>query len=86
MKSGKCPKCGSENIFVSSPKKILGHIGNWIFIKSGWTNKGAFLIHYVCDDCRYTESYVADTESMKHIRENWQLLYFRKSKHKNDES
>ena len=85
MKSGKCPKCGSENIYCSLPQPIIG-IGNFILIKWGFLkNIFATLIHYVCDDCQYTESYIADDKSMNNIREEWTPMNPPKSKRKNDE-
>jgi hypothetical protein len=86
MKSGKCPKCGSENIYRSPKRRPAGYSGNKILIKLGWfANKGANLTHYVCEHCNYIESYVADEKSMQSIREEWTSLNPRKSKRKNDE-
>ena len=86
MKSGKCPKCGSENIYQSVRPKVYNTFGNFIYIKIGFLkNRGANLIHYACDDCQYLESYVADDESMNTIREAWTPMNPRKSKRKNDE-
>jgi predicted nucleic-acid-binding Zn-ribbon protein len=84
MKSGKCPKCGSENIYVSGLSRTTGSL---ILLKMGFfENKVASLIHYVCDDCQYSESYVADDESMKNIREHWTPMNPHKAKRKNDEA
>jgi predicted nucleic-acid-binding Zn-ribbon protein len=89
MKSGKCPKCGSGDIYVSSPKLSLGSAstGHSIFMKRGMVlNKMALLRHYACASCKYTESYIADDKSMKYIKEEWQAMNQKsKRKRKNDE-
>ncbi|MDQ7025723.1 MAG: hypothetical protein Q9P44_09205 [Anaerolineae bacterium] len=86
MKSGKCPKCGSSDIYRSHKPGNEGRIGNWLFIKGEFfRNKGAHLIHYACGQCNTIESYVADDESMQNIREEWIPMNPRKSKRKNDE-
>jgi hypothetical protein len=89
MKSGKCPKCGSENIYRSQPVYGLGLnslIGHWIVIKLGmFRQQGARLVHFVCDDCQCLEVYVMDEESMNRIREAWTPLNPQKQKRKNDE-
>jgi predicted nucleic-acid-binding Zn-ribbon protein len=45
-------------------------------------DKLAFLRRYVCSACNYTESYIADKESMKHILEGFEPL--NKEKRKNE--
>lgn len=87
MKSGKCPKCGSSDIYKSHKISPSRYPGNRIMIKMGlMKNMIAILIHYVCVDCNYIESYVAENkESMKNIKEEWQPLNKQKRKRKNDE-
>ncbi len=58
--TGKCPKCGSEDILVFENKdknskkssadfEVLGHFGKEIFTS-----------RYVCCNCGYTERYFDD--------------------------
>lgn len=70
MKEGKCPKCGSEQIYSGtnvSPKN--GPFGsNSIPIT---LISLAALDNYVCADCGYLESYVADAAKLKEISNRW---------------
>jgi len=85
MKNGKCPKCGSENIYRSPSKGIMDDRGNWVFIKPGdRKDEGAYLLHYACASCYYSESYVADSDSMHNIQAEWLDLNAWKPKRKND--
>jgi predicted nucleic-acid-binding Zn-ribbon protein len=85
MKSGKCPKCGSSEIYFSD-EIITEQTGKAIFIKHGmFVNTVAKLENYACGQCNYVESYIGDEESMENIRRNWQPLNPRKSKQKNDD-
>ncbi len=73
MKSGKCPKCGSEAVFS----------GDDLFPKSGPFGINAIpvslaslaaLDNYVCIDCGYLERYVADPEKCKEIGKKWRAV------------
>ena len=70
MKQGKCPKCGSEEVYL----------GIEVLPKSGPFGSNsipisivsiAALDNYVCTDCGYLESYIADNEKMKEIVKKW---------------
>ena len=70
MKENKCPKCGSTDIYA----------GTDVFPKSGpFTSNSipisltsiAALDNYVCIQCGYVESYVAETEKLKEISKKW---------------
>ncbi len=70
MKEGKCPKCGSEEIYA----------GVEILPKSGPFGSNsipisivsiAALDNYVCTDCGYLERYIADSEKLKEIVKKW---------------
>ncbi|MBN1638837.1 MAG: hypothetical protein JW866_07710 [Ignavibacteriales bacterium] len=70
MKKGKCPKCGSSNIYEGTKVKMKGgsHGSNSIPITS-WS--AAPLDNYVCIDCGYVESYIANKEKLEKIKEKW---------------
>ena len=90
MKSGKCPKCGSGDIYVGHSKNFMGVslVGNYILLNqsSGFRGKFAKLNHYACASCNYIEAYVADNESMQNIKEEWKPMNPKeKRKRKNDE-
>ena len=70
MKSGKCPKCQSEAVYV----------GSEVFPKSGPFGSNAIpvsltsmaaLDNYVCGDCGYVEQYIADDSKRKEIARKW---------------
>jgi len=70
LKGHKCPKCGSTDIFA----------GTDVYPKSGpFTSNSipisltsiAALDNYVCGECGYVESYVAETEKLKEISKKW---------------
>lgn len=70
MKEGKCPKCGSEEIYsganVSAKSGPFGSNSIPITLMSI-----AALDNYVCTDCGYVESYVADAAKLKEIVQRW---------------
>jgi predicted nucleic-acid-binding Zn-ribbon protein len=70
LKQGKCPKCGSEEVYS----------GIEVVPKSGPFGSNsipvsivsiAALDNYVCTDCGYLESYIADAEKLKEIVRKW---------------
>lgn len=71
MKNDKCSKCGSKEIYS----------GTDVFPKSGPFASNsipvsltsiAALDNYVCIDCGYIESYIADAHKLKEISRKWQ--------------
>ena len=73
MKQGKCPKCGSVNIFSAEdlPLKSGPFGSNSIPIS---LTAMAALDNYVCVDCGLVESYVADDYMLKKISQKWKSL------------
>ena len=70
MQTGICPKCHSKKI----------HAGKNVFLKRGDYGSNtipirpfsnAVLDNYVCVQCGYTESYVADHAKRKIIEKAW---------------
>lgn len=79
MKSGICPKCGAAEVYA----------GTNVFNKSGSYYVNAIpvtfwhyaaLDNYVCGECGYVESYIADAQQLHRIRENWPRVDARKRK------
>lgn len=70
LKQGKCIKCGSEEVY--SGVEILPKSGPFgsnsipVSIVSI-----AALDNYVCADCGYLESYIAETEKLEEIAKKW---------------
>jgi predicted nucleic-acid-binding Zn-ribbon protein len=68
MKTGRCPKCGSNDV----------RAGTDVPVKSGRFNaipvtflSGAPLDNYVCANCGYVESYIANARDLQKIIKNW---------------
>lgn len=70
MKDGKCPRCGSAEIYS----------GEELFLKAGPFNSNAIPIsmtsvaamdNYVCVDCGLVERYVAEDRKLSEIRKKW---------------
>ena len=73
MKQGKCPKCGSTNIFsaVDLPLKSGPFGSNSIPVS---LTSMAALDNYVCVDCGLVESYVAEAYMLEKIAKQWQAV------------
>ncbi len=73
MKQGKCPKCGSVNIYSAEdlPLKSGPFGSNSIPIS---LTAMAALDNYVCVDCGLLESYVADDYMLKKISQKWKSV------------
>lgn len=79
MKRGICPKCGATEIYA----------GTEVFNKSGSYSVNTIpvtfwnyapLDNYVCGECGYVESYIADAHQLRRIRENWPSAFANKRK------
>ncbi len=72
MRDGTCPKCGSTEVCSSE------HLGSFAKMGSNWANTipitalaNAALDNYVCLNCGYVESYVADDSKLWKIAQKW---------------
>jgi predicted nucleic-acid-binding Zn-ribbon protein len=70
MKTGKCPKCGSEEIYCAKDLPLKGGPFGSNSIPISLTSMAA-LDNYVCTDCGMVERYVADEEKLKEIARRW---------------
>ncbi len=70
MKDGKCPKCGSDDVFHGTdvPAKTGPFGSNSIPIT---LISIAALDNYVCAKCGYVESYVASASKLLEISRVW---------------
>ena len=70
MKSGKCPKCNSNNVF----KKKNGVISEskHIYVRGLTTfTPRSDRISYVCAVCGYYENYILDSDVLSKIPGKW---------------
>ena len=70
MKDGKCPKCGSSEIFTGKDLPLKSGPFGSNSIPISLTSMAA-LDNYVCTDCGLVERYVADEEKLKEIGKKW---------------
>jgi predicted nucleic-acid-binding Zn-ribbon protein len=70
MKNGKCPKCGSAQIYAHEDLPLKGGPFGSNSIPISLASMAA-LDNYVCADCGLVESYVADRERLEEIAEKW---------------
>jgi predicted nucleic-acid-binding Zn-ribbon protein len=65
MKSGKCPKCSSEEIYKRPKFSPSSNIAVSFFTRLN------FQI-FVCTECGYLEAYIIESEDLKEIKGKWQ--------------
>lgn len=70
MKNGKCPKCGSGEVFRGTdiPAKSGPFGSNSIPVS---LLSIAALNNYVCGSCGYVESYIAEAAKLQEISKKW---------------
>lgn len=67
MKSGKCPKCGSTEVYFR--ENVFPHDASQIRINA--MNYAPFN-YYVCVDCGYMEYYISNPKKLKKIEQHWE--------------
>ena len=73
MKNGKCPKCGSTEIYAAKdlPLKSGPFGSNSIPVSLASI---AALDNYVCKACGFLERYVADEDKLEEIAKKWKRM------------
>lgn len=77
MKNGKCPKCGSVDVFVARDLPLKSGPFGSNAIPISLTSMAA-LDNYVCVDCGLVERYVADEEKLREIAKKWRQVAARR--------
>jgi predicted nucleic-acid-binding Zn-ribbon protein len=72
-KSGKCPKCGSTEVYTDGKQVRRGE--RCIIPVTSWTR--IYLNTYICTSCGYVEEYAEkiDEKKMKKIKETWKRVF-----------
>jgi predicted nucleic-acid-binding Zn-ribbon protein len=70
MKNGKCPKCGSTEIFTGKDLPLKSGPFGSNSIPISLTSMAA-LDNFVCTDCGLVEHYIGDPEKLKEIAKKW---------------
>jgi predicted RNA-binding Zn-ribbon protein involved in translation (DUF1610 family) len=73
MKDGKCPRCGTAEIYSPVDLMLKGGPFGSNSIPISLTSMAA-LDNYVCAGCGFVESYVADEEKLHEITKKWKRL------------
>lgn len=73
MKNGQCPKCGSHAVYSNTNRKFVA-LNSITMDSQKSSNLYAFLDTYVCASCGYVENYLAQSQDLNYIQENWQLV------------
>lgn len=73
MKSGKCPRCGSGEIYSGEDLPLKAGPFNSNAIPVSLTSMAA-LDNFVCIDCGLVERYVADDRKLEEIRKKWRRV------------
>lgn len=72
MKSGKCPKCGSNNV-RRGPAPSGWNDASLAVPMGSVFGKKALVQAYVCAACGYVEQYVHREKDLAKIEEKWRL-------------
>ena len=75
MKTGRCPKCNSTNIFSNSNGIDYGgdsySIELWIGSDNDRVNRQSDFTSYLCADCGYFENYLIDKDILWEVQKKW---------------
>ena len=63
MKSGICPKCGSDEVYK---RESAYHVVIWL----SWKSR-SLPYYYVCADCGHVEWYIEEQDDLETIRKKW---------------
>ena len=70
MKNGTCPRCKSKEVYSSENLRYKSGTYNSNTIPLSFL-RSIPLDNYVCVDCGYVESYVADPEMLARVKDIW---------------
>lgn len=74
MKNGTCPLCGAKEIYSGAAVKGKSgmHFSNTIPIA---ILRPAVLDNYVCGQCGYVQSFIAQEKHLAAIKKKWPLVF-----------
>ncbi len=71
MKSGRCPKCNSTDVFKRENGLSMGGHTTTLSIFGGSLGMPAACESYVCTNCGYFENYIITRERLDDVRNKW---------------
>jgi len=66
MLNGRCPRCGSNEIYRST-NGITGK-EKGVFVKTGFMNPATNKVTYLCTGCGYWEDYLPNREVLDKVK------------------
>jgi len=70
MRKGRCPKCGSADVFAR--RNGIGQDGGSVFLYGlSLVTLPTTIESYVCTGCGYFENYVADGGKLSKVTRRW---------------
>lgn len=69
MKNGKCPSCGSKNVYMKPKGAQFGSGG--LFVNTSMMSAPMAYDSYVCADCGLFETHVTDKKKLSEVAEKW---------------
>lgn len=74
MKKGKCPSCGSKNVYKKANGVQFLSGGGFYVNTLGSSNKNQKYDSYMCEDCGLFENHVTDEKTLAEVGENWEKV------------
>jgi len=72
LKSGKCPNCGSKNIYTKPKGAQFGSGG--FFVNTSMVSNPVNYESYLCGDCGLFQTYVTDEKKLGEVKAKWQKV------------
>lgn len=73
MKIGKCPSCGSKNVYKKA-NGVQFLSGGGFYVKTSMASSKEKYDSYVCGDCGLFENHVTDEKTLAEVGENWEKV------------
>jgi len=75
MKSGKCPKCGKQTVFMKRDGIYFAGGGVYVFSTDWGAGKPVKEVdQYLCASCGYFESYIEDKAKLEKVVKDWKKV------------
>lgn len=71
MRTGICTRCGSHQVYTSGPASRQAPCPTKVSFLPDYLP----LTNYACAVCGYTESYIADPNTLREITRHWDRVY-----------
>jgi predicted RNA-binding Zn-ribbon protein involved in translation (DUF1610 family) len=69
LKNGKCPNCGSTNIYRKVKAAQFGSGGS--FVNTSMVSNPVDYESYICTDCGLFQTFVTDEKKLGEVKAKW---------------